>query len=239
MQFDTAECRGKARSFEMNGAHSRKNPSSSRASCDTVMAGVSRHDSFEEEILISEPTNRYRPPFWRRHLLPFCLHLSIFLAYSILALLAMDTQSKGGNKRANLLYCMFHQKPEGNVEGLTADFSQHLQMKPCDGSCITSTLAMAMKARTRDIRDPNSKKPGTVCLEVSRITKADVRAATDNILSEEMNIRFSLEDLKQFGRDEDAVQLPDGSGYVGTLNIYHEIHCVVCVTSPTASLDFG
>jgi hypothetical protein len=43
----------------------------------------------------------------------------------------------------------------------------------------------------------------------------------------EMNIRLSLEDLKAFNRDEDAVQLPDGSGYVGTLNVYHEIHCVV------------
>ena len=42
-----------------------------------------------------------------------------------------------------------------------------------------------------------------------------------------MNIRFSLEDLKAFNREEDAVQLPDGSGYAGTLNIYHEIHCVV------------
>lgn len=44
--------------------------------------------------------------------------------------------------------------------------------------------------------------------------------------SSDMNIRLSLEDLKAVGRDEDAVELPDGSGYVGTLNIYHEIHCV-------------
>ena len=44
---------------------------------------------------------------------------------------------------------------------------------------------------------------------------------------EEMNVRFSLEDLKVFNREEDAVLLPDGSGYAGTLNIYHEIHCVV------------
>ena len=45
--------------------------------------------------------------------------------------------------------------------------------------------------------------------------------------SAEMNVRFSLDDLKAFNRVEDAVQLPDGSGYAGTLNIYHEIHCVV------------
>lgn len=42
-----------------------------------------------------------------------------------------------------------------------------------------------------------------------------------------MNVRLSLEDLKAFNREEDAVQLPDGSGYAGSLNVYHEIHCVV------------
>lgn len=44
-----------------------------------------------------------------------------------------------------------------------------------------------------------------------------------------MNVRFQLEDLKVWGRDVDAVALPDGSGYLGTLNVYHEIHCVVCI----------
>jgi len=47
-----------------------------------------------------------------------------------------------------------------------------------------------------------------------------------NKLLGNMNIRLSLEDLKAFNRDEDAVQLPDGSGYIGSLNVYHEIHCV-------------
>jgi hypothetical protein len=47
-----------------------------------------------------------------------------------------------------------------------------------------------------------------------------------------MNIRLSLEDLKAFNREEDAVQLPDGSGYIGSLNIYHEIHCVVSLYVP-------
>lgn len=42
-----------------------------------------------------------------------------------------------------------------------------------------------------------------------------------------MNVRLGLEDLEAFHRVEDAVQLPDGSGYAGTLNVYHEIHCVV------------
>ncbi|KUJ19760.1 uncharacterized protein LY89DRAFT_772311, partial [Mollisia scopiformis] len=49
--------------------------------------------------------------------------------------------------------------------------------------------------------------------------------AWDKLLGN-MNIRLSLEDLEAVGRVEDAVELPDGSGYAGTLNIYHEIHCV-------------
>lgn len=42
-----------------------------------------------------------------------------------------------------------------------------------------------------------------------------------------MNVRFSQADMEAVGRTEDAVQLPDGSGFAGTLNVYHEIHCVV------------
>ena len=56
--------------------------------------------------------------------------------------------------------------------------------------------------------------------------------------SAEMNVRFSLDDLKAFNRVEDAVQLPDGSGYAGTLNIYHEIHCVVSLQLLLDSIYF-
>jgi hypothetical protein len=44
-----------------------------------------------------------------------------------------------------------------------------------------------------------------------------------------MNIRLSLDDVKAFNREETAIVLPDGSGYLGTLNVYHEIHCIVSV----------
>lgn len=47
------------------------------------------------------------------------------------------------------------------------------------------------------------------------------------LLSEDMNVRLSLEDIKAFDREENAIALPDGSGYLGTLNVYHEIHCIV------------
>jgi hypothetical protein len=42
-----------------------------------------------------------------------------------------------------------------------------------------------------------------------------------------MNLRLSLADIKAFNHEDTAIALPDGSGYLGTLNVYHEIHCVV------------
>lgn len=37
--------------------------------------------------------------------------------------------------------------------------------------------------------------------------------------------------MDHYGREEIGVAIPDGSGYVGTLNVYHELHCIVsCAT---------
>ncbi|EEQ88549.2 uncharacterized protein BDCG_03669 [Blastomyces dermatitidis ER-3] len=41
-----------------------------------------------------------------------------------------------------------------------------------------------------------------------------------------MNVRLSKHDLVSVGRLEDAVELPDGSGFAGTLNVFHELHCI-------------
>ncbi|KAI1078857.1 hypothetical protein F5B20DRAFT_546464 [Whalleya microplaca] len=41
-----------------------------------------------------------------------------------------------------------------------------------------------------------------------------------------MNIRLGQEDVEAFGREKTAVPLSDGSGYAGSLNVYHELHCV-------------
>ncbi|KAG5288606.1 DUF3328 superfamily domain-containing protein [Histoplasma capsulatum var. duboisii H88] len=41
-----------------------------------------------------------------------------------------------------------------------------------------------------------------------------------------MNVRLSKQDLVAVGRLKDAVALPDGSGYAGTLNVFHELHCI-------------
>ena len=84
-----------------------------------------------------------------------------------------------------------------------------------------------MKAHIQVILDLNLKKRGTDSLGVSRTQNTTFIADFYVSFPAEMNVRFSIEDLKVFHRVEDAVQLPDGSGYAGTLNIYHEIHCVV------------
>jgi mycotoxin biosynthesis protein UstYa len=41
------------------------------------------------------------------------------------------------------------------------------------------------------------------------------------------NIRIEPEVIKSFGREDISVKIPDGDGYIGTLNVYHEIHCLV------------
>lgn len=33
--------------------------------------------------------------------------------------------------------------------------------------------------------------------------------------------------MNHYGREDIGVAIPDGSGYVGTLNVYHELHCIV------------
>ncbi|KAL2127813.1 hypothetical protein VTI74DRAFT_10145 [Chaetomium olivicolor] len=40
------------------------------------------------------------------------------------------------------------------------------------------------------------------------------------------NIVLEPEYMKQLGRDQFGVAVPDGSGFLGTLNVYHELHCI-------------
>ncbi|KAK1981464.1 hypothetical protein LZ30DRAFT_720000 [Colletotrichum cereale] len=46
-----------------------------------------------------------------------------------------------------------------------------------------------------------------------------------NIINDE-NIVLEPEYMKQLGRDQFGVAVPDGSGFIGTLNVYHELHCI-------------
>ena len=84
------------------------NSASDRASSETVTGSASRHDLLEKVSFMTEASeNPHRQRFWRRHLLPFCVHLFIFLIYSTLAILALDSRSKPVVQKRNLLYCTF------------------------------------------------------------------------------------------------------------------------------------
>lgn len=41
-----------------------------------------------------------------------------------------------------------------------------------------------------------------------------------------MNMRILPSEMHRIGAD--SLRLSDGSGYVGALAVYHELHCVVC-----------
>ncbi|CCF43200.1 hypothetical protein CH063_12967 [Colletotrichum higginsianum] len=40
------------------------------------------------------------------------------------------------------------------------------------------------------------------------------------------NIVLEPDYMKKLGRDRFGVAVPDGSGFIGTLNVYHELHCI-------------
>jgi hypothetical protein len=43
------------------------------------------------------------------------------------------------------------------------------------------------------------------------------------------NIRIEPEIMKRLGREDIGVRIPGDDGYIGTLNVYHELHCLVGV----------
>lgn len=163
-------------------------PDRASSESETVTGSASRHDLLEKVSFMTEALENPHPQrFWRRLLLPFCVHLFIFLIYSTLAIFALDSRSKSVPQKRNLLYSPANEALRWKLHEFNSG----------DGH-----------------EGPYSGYP-----------RPELEEAWDGLLGK-MNVRFSLEDLKAFNRDEDAVQLPDGSGYAGTLNIYHEIHCV-------------
>jgi hypothetical protein len=35
--------------------------------------------------------------------------------------------------------------------------------------------------------------------------------------------------MRYYGREDGGVAIPEGGGFIGTLNVYHELHCIVCL----------
>ena len=49
----------------------------------------------------------------------------------------------------------------------------------------------------------------------------------DKLIRTVSNFRFSEDEMTRWGRIDEGVRLSDGSGYLGTLNVFHEMHCLV------------
>ena len=45
------------------------------------------------------------------------------------------------------------------------------------------------------------------------------------------NIRIEPEVMKRLGREDSGVRVPGGDDYIGTINVYHELHCLVIIPS--------
>ncbi|KAK2752399.1 hypothetical protein FQN55_007439 [Onygenales sp. PD_40] len=53
----------------------------------------------------------------------------------------------------------------------------------------------------------------------------EVDKAWHDLLNDE-NIMVEPEYIKHYGREDISVRIPEGDGYIGTLNVYHQIHCL-------------
>lgn len=56
---------------------------------------------------------------------------------------------------------------------------------------------------------------------------------------QDMNVRISEKDIAPLDRADGAVAMPDGTGFIGTLNVYHELHCVVSLLFSIFSLSIN
>lgn len=79
-------------------------------------------------------------------------------------------------------------------------------------------------AHFQDIRETKSTRIGTiysmVCfVDFGKIESANTEAAENIVIEPEV--------MKHYGREDLGVALPEGGGYIGTLNVYHELHCIV------------
>lgn len=72
-----------------------------------------------------------------------------------------------------------------------------------------------------------SREPGQTYLIVRTLPTVPQIFKTYTYQFRVMNVRLSKDDLIAVDRLHGAVALPDGSGYLGTLNVFHELHCIV------------
>ncbi|EEH37758.2 hypothetical protein PAAG_00679 [Paracoccidioides lutzii Pb01] len=59
----------------------------------------------------------------------------------------------------------------------------------------------------------------------SGMPSAELDKAWHDLLNDE-NIMVESKYIKHYDREDITVRIPDGDGYIGTLNVYHELHCL-------------
>lgn len=52
-------------------------------------------------------------------------------------------------------------------------------------------------------------------------------------------VKFSEEEMKTLGRVDEGVRFTDGSGYMGELAVYHNLHCVVSLSPIRSELQIA
>ena len=75
-------------------------------------------------------------------------------------------------------------------------------------------------------RGPNRLKHGEIFSVVSHLIR-DLWSGTDPNQSLDQQIVVSKSDLEKINRT--SIELLDGSGYMVTLDVFHELHCLVSI----------
>jgi hypothetical protein len=151
-----------------NDQESNVQKSADRGSFQTIRSSSAQDDLQEKVPLMeNELINQTSNGRQTRHLRSICLHIAIFLIYSIIVFIALDRRSNAWQQNRSLLYCKIPAKLDYlKVDGNT-QIPQHQQMKPYDGNCTSSIMEMGiLVTHFRAIHGRNLKKHGMDYLEV-------------------------------------------------------------------------
>lgn len=99
----------------------------------------------------------------------------------------------------------------------------------CSGKRTSLSLAIGSKNTASTLGDQvqRSTKHGTTYSTVWPNMLFRLPTLELNSLYLAENIRIEPEYMRQLGREDIGVRIPGEDGYIGTLNVYHELHCLV------------
>lgn len=147
--------------------------------------------------------------------IPWLIHLLVFTTYTTIFILLWD-------------YSHYASCP--GVDN--REFSHAYSESGIDHSsvhCLQGTLGPASEALRWEVRTFQNQ------LEASNPYKGpprpELEEAWHNLLHPSAAIRVSKEALDRINRT--SVELLDGSGYMVALDVYHQLHCLVCIQYST------